>query len=46
MRASDFPSFLYPKDGYDPDDVEDQLLRNPIAVRVSVLSHQIIFIVF
>ena len=36
VRASDFPSLLYPNDGYDPDDVEDKLLRNPIAVRVSV----------
>lgn len=35
LRASDFPSLLYPQDGYDPDDVEDKLLQNPIAVRVS-----------
>ena len=45
VRALDFPSLLYPKDGYDPDDVEDNLLQNPIAVRVSHLSHQINFIV-
>ena len=45
VRASDFPSLLYPKDGYDPDDVEDGLLQNPIAVRVSVLSLQINLIV-
>ena len=45
VRASDFPSLLYPKDGYDPDDVEDGLLQNPIAVRVSVLSFQINLIV-
>lgn len=35
LRASDFPSLLYPKDGYDADDVESKLLQNPIAVRVS-----------
>ncbi|KAF8814385.1 hypothetical protein BYT27DRAFT_7015298, partial [Phlegmacium glaucopus] len=33
VRASDFPSLLYPKDGYDPDDVEAKLLQNPIALR-------------
>ena len=35
LLASDFPSLLYPKDGYDADDVESKLLQNPIAVRVS-----------
>ena len=45
VRASDFPSLLYPKDGYDPDDVEDNLLKNPIAVRVCVFPHQINFII-
>ena len=45
VRASDFPLLLYPNDGYDPDDVEDKLLQNPIAVRVSVLSHQKFFFV-
>jgi len=35
VRASDFPSLLYPRDGYDPDDVESKLLQNPIALRVS-----------
>jgi hypothetical protein len=34
VRASDFPSLLYPNDGYDPNDVEAGLLRNPIALRV------------
>ena len=44
-RALDFPSLLYPTDGYDPDDIEHKLLQNPIAVRVSVFfSHQIILI--
>jgi hypothetical protein len=38
VRAFDFASFLYPKDGYDPDDVEANLLRNPIAVRVSFIG--------
>jgi hypothetical protein len=33
--AADFPSLLYPKDGYDADDIEAKLLQNPIAVRVS-----------
>lgn len=37
LRASDFPSLLYSKDGYDPDDVESNLLQNPIAVRVSII---------
>ena len=36
VRALDFPSFLYPKDAYDPEDVEHKLLQNPIAVRVSL----------
>jgi len=36
LRASDFPSLLYPKDGYDADDIEANLLQNPIAVRVSI----------
>ena len=40
VRASDFPSLLYPKNGYDPDDVEANLLQNPIAVRVSCLTSQ------
>jgi hypothetical protein len=39
-RASDFPSLLYPKDGYDPDDVEANLLQNPIALRVSYFVAQ------
>jgi hypothetical protein len=34
VRASDFPSLLYPNDGYDPNNVEAGLLRNPIALRV------------
>ena len=40
VRASDFPSLLYPKDGYDLDDVEANLLQNPIAVRVSCFTSQ------
>ena len=35
LQAADFPSLLYPKDGYDADDIEAKLLQNPIAVRVS-----------
>jgi hypothetical protein len=33
VRTNDFPSFLYPQDGYDPDDLESGLLQNPIVVR-------------
>jgi hypothetical protein len=40
VRASDFPSLFYPKDGYDPDDVEANLLQSPIAVRVSCIASQ------
>jgi len=39
VRASDFPSLLYPKDGYDPEDVEAKLLQNPIALRVSRFAY-------
>ena len=40
VHASDFPSLLYPKNSYDLDDVEANLLQNPIAVRVSCLASQ------
>src|SRR5271155_628091 len=35
VRTNDFPSFLYPQGGYDPDDLESRLLQNLIVVRVS-----------
>jgi len=34
--ASDFPALLYPHDGYDSDDLESGLFRNPILLRVSI----------
>jgi hypothetical protein len=35
----DFPSMLYPQpDGYDPEDLDANLLRNHTAVRVSGLN--------
>ena len=45
-RASDFPSLLYPTDGYDPDDIEHKLLQNPITVRVSVFSLNKLILLF
>ena len=39
VRASDFPSLLYHKDGYDSDNVEAKLLQNPIALRVSHFAY-------
>lgn len=36
--ADDFPALLYPHDGYDPDDVESGLLRNPILLRVGIID--------
>jgi hypothetical protein len=35
--ADDFPALLYPHGGYDPDDVESGLFRNPILLRVSTI---------
>ena len=37
VTAADFPAFLYPNDGFDPDDLESGLFRSPILVRVSVI---------
>ena len=38
FNDEDFPSMLYPQpNGYDPDDIEANLLRNQSAVRVSSL---------
>jgi len=36
--ADDFPALLYPHDGYDPDDVESGLFRNPILLRVGIID--------
>ncbi|KAF9539267.1 hypothetical protein CPC08DRAFT_651227 [Agrocybe pediades] len=35
VRSRDFPAFLYPKNGYDPNDLESGLLRNPVLIMVS-----------
>lgn len=41
FNDEDFPSMLYPQpDGYDPDDVEANLLQNQTAVHVSTLPFQ------
>lgn len=37
VTAADFPAFLYPNDGFDPDDLESGLFRSPILVQVSVI---------
>lgn len=37
VYAGDYPALLYSPDGFDPDDPESGLLRNPILVRVSVI---------
>jgi hypothetical protein len=39
-KEADFPSLLYPKDGYDLDDVGDKLLQNPVALRVRYFGSQ------
>jgi hypothetical protein len=38
VYAGDYPALLYPSDGFDPDDPESGLLRNPILVRVSAIG--------
>jgi hypothetical protein len=35
--AGDFPALLYPHDGFDPDDLESGLFRNPILLRVRII---------
>jgi len=42
IRARDWPSFFWPRDGYDPDNILDGLLRNPVLILVclfSIFSH-------
>lgn len=34
VYAGDYPALLYPFDGFDPDDPESGLLRNPTLVCV------------
>jgi hypothetical protein len=34
--AGDFSALLYPHDGFDPDDLESGLFRNPILLRVCI----------
>lgn len=36
--AGDFPALLYPYDGFDPDDLESGLFRNPILLRVRKIN--------
>jgi hypothetical protein len=38
VYAGDYPTLLYSSDGFDPDDPESGLLRNPILVRVSAID--------
>jgi hypothetical protein len=38
VYAGDYPALLYSSDGFDPDDPESGLLRNPILVRVSAIG--------
>jgi hypothetical protein len=38
VYAGDYPALLYPFDGFDPDDPESGLLRNPILVHVSAIG--------
>jgi hypothetical protein len=33
----DWPSYLYPEDGYDPDAIDQNLLQGPFLVMVSRL---------
>ena len=33
--AGNFSALLYPHDGFDPDDLESRLFRNPILLRIS-----------
>jgi hypothetical protein len=34
VKGDSFPAFLYPHDGYDPDDLNFGLLRGPILLCV------------
>jgi len=34
VRSRDMPSFLWPRDGYDPDDTDANMFRNPALVMV------------
>jgi hypothetical protein len=43
VKSDSFPAFLYPHDGYDPDDLNFGLLQGPILLRVSGSS--LVFIV-
>jgi hypothetical protein len=35
IKATDYPSFLYPEHGFDPEDIEQGLMRGPLLVKVS-----------
>ena len=34
ITADDWPSFLYPEDGYDPEAIDENLLRGPFLLSV------------
>lgn len=41
LRAGDFPSFLYPEDEFDPDNLDKGLLKSPflLAVFIKTIFH-------
>jgi hypothetical protein len=37
--ADDWPTFLYPEDGYDPNAIDVGLLQGPFLLSVSILAY-------
>jgi hypothetical protein len=37
VRARDLPSFIWPKDGYDPQDITYEMFRNPVLIMVWIV---------
>jgi hypothetical protein len=35
IKATNYPSFLYPAHGFDPEDIEQELMHRPLLVKVS-----------
>jgi hypothetical protein len=39
ITHNDWPSLLYPEDGYNPDAIDEKLLQSPFLVSVSRLLY-------
>jgi hypothetical protein len=44
VKGDSFPAFLYPHDGYDPDDLNFGLLRGPLLLHVSDSSLRVFIV--